>query len=108
MSRDFLITADASKVSPADFLRAVTGKPPRSPVEIAEAEARGARIRLAETIHRAEYARAGREREAIIRDSIQNGTGDYDDYLRRVNEPFVRAAERVKRRIAEFERKVAA
>ena len=28
MSRDFLITADASKVNGADFLRAMTGRPP--------------------------------------------------------------------------------
>jgi hypothetical protein len=106
-----LITADASKVSGADFFRAVTGRPQRSQVERDEADARVARIRLFETIQRVEYAKARREREAIIRDHSINGSrpGEtYEDYHTRLNEPFVKAAERVNARIAELELRRAA
>lgn len=103
-----LVWADASKVSPAEFLRMVLGKPPLTEAEKAEAQARGARVRLFETIQRVEYAKARREREAIIRDSIINGTGDYDEYLQRVNAPFERAAKRVKARLAEYDARRAA
>ena len=93
------------ETSDREFFRRVFGKELPSDAEIAERAARRARIELLVLIERTEYARANREREAIRRDASVNGTGDYEDYLRRVNEPFARAAERVKARMAEFDAK---
>ena len=82
--------------SDSDFFRAIFGHNPR--VATAEDEARKARDRLIEVIHKAEYARARREREAIIRDRNINGSPDgetYAEYVAAINHPFVRAANRV-------------
>lgn len=108
---DFLITADASKVSPGDFFRRVRGLPPMSEAEKAERAARAARIRLIETIERAEFLRARREREAMIRDRIVNGLLEgesHEQYLDRTNRPFAEARKRIDAQIAEFDRKAAA
>lgn len=104
---DRLIIADARRVSAADFFSALTGGQVRSEAEKAEADARAARIRLATTIHDAEYAVARREREAIIRGGMQDGE-TYEEYHRRLNGPFYRAADRVNRRMAEIARRRAA
>ena len=100
---DFLILADARTTTATDFFRDVFGLAPRSAAENAEREARAARYRLIEQIEKVEFARARREREAIIRDGIINGTGDYDAYMGRVNRPFAEARERVAARVAEFD-----
>jgi hypothetical protein len=93
-------------VSDATFFRLAFGHYPR--VRTAEEEARLANARLIETIHKAAYLEAHREREAIVRDRMENGTGDYATYLRKVNEPFYRAAEIVNQAVAELQRKRAA
>lgn len=103
---DRLIIADARTVDPVDFFRAVTGKPPMSAVEKAERQARAARMRLIDTIERVEFARARREREAMIREHCVNGSREgetYEQYIERTNRPFTEARERVTARIAEFE-----
>lgn len=102
-----LTTADAGKVSGADFLRAVTGRPLQSAAEVAEREARGARMRLFETIQRVEYAKAHREREVIIRGGMKRGE-TYEEWRQRLNGPLYRAADRVNRKVAEYNRRAAA
>lgn len=104
---DRLTTAPADKISAPDFLRRMTGKPARSAVEIAEADARAARIRLAELIHRAEYATARIQREKIIREGMREGE-TYEEFRQRLNEPFGKAADRVNARLAEIELRRAA
>lgn len=89
-----LATADASKMSGADFLRALSGKPPQTEAEKAEADARRAWFALFETVERAEYLQARREREKIIREGMLDGE-TYDEWNRRLNSPFYRAAKRV-------------
>lgn len=90
-----------------DFLRRFTGKPARSAVEIAEADARKARIRLAELIHRTEYATARIQREKIIRGGMRDGE-TYEEWHQRLNDPFCKAADRVNARMAEIEQRRAA
>lgn len=102
-----LIIADARKVSPADFLADVLGKPRKTEAEKAEAQTRHARFRLYETIERAEYARARREREAVIREG-QREDETYAEFYERLNAPHAEAAKRIRERMAAHRRRVAA
>lgn len=104
---DRLIVALADQVDAPDFLRRISGKPARAPAEIAEADARKARLRLAELIHRTEYVTARREREAIIRGGMREGE-TYAEWHQRLNDPFCKAADRTNQRMAEFEARRAA
>jgi hypothetical protein len=109
--RDGLTLGNPRTEAGADFFRRVFNKPPRTPVEIAQREARDELIRVATLIERAEYLRANREREAIIRDHCINGLREgetYSDYHNRLNEPLRRAADRINEQLAEFEMRRAA
>jgi hypothetical protein len=107
---DRVIIADARTTSPIDFLRELLGESPQSQAEKDEADARAARIRTADLIHKAEYAIARRQREALIWDRIINGSQGLSDeeWHTRLNEPFCKAADRVNARLAELERRRAA
>lgn len=105
--RDRLITAPAGQVSGADFLRAITGRPPMGAAEKAEREARSARTELLIVIEKAEYFRAHRERDAIIAEGTRTGES-HEQWRDRINRPLRAARQRVSARIADFDRKVAA
>jgi hypothetical protein len=107
---DRLFTAAAGTTTGADFFADVFGRPRKSEAEKAEADARRAKIALAEVIHKIEYQRANREREALLRDRIINGEQglSYEEWHERLNRPLIRAAERVNRRMAELEHRRAA
>lgn len=99
------IIADARKVSPAEFCRALSGQPPMSEAEVAERQARAARVDLIITIEKVEFARANREREAVIREGQRDGE-TYDDFKARLNAPIGEARKRVRARTEAFDAKL--
>src|SRR5690242_13985181 len=86
------------EVSDREFFRRAFGREPT--VRTAEQEAERARRKLIAAIEKVEFARANREREAIIRDGIINGTGDYQAWRERLDRPFAEARARVNTRLA--------
>jgi len=92
-------------VSDSDFFCRAFGHSPR--VRTAEEQARIARARLIETFHRAAYLQANREREEVIREGGRDGE-DYADWHRRLNEPFIKAANAVNKYVEELQRRLAA
>jgi hypothetical protein len=106
--RDGLTLGNPRTEAGADFFRRVFNKPPRTPVEIAQREARDELIRVATLIERAEYLRANREREAII-NQVGSFRGEtYEEWRARLNGPHCRAADRINEQLAEFEMRRAA
>jgi hypothetical protein len=102
-----LVTADASRISGADFIRIIRGLPPLSAAARAEAEARDARLSLLRALERGEFAKARREREEIQRQGMAEGES-YAQFVDRAFQPMVEARQRVDARMAAWDRKAAA